>query len=919
MNNYAKALLFALAMMSKGYAGEDPVQEARQSLGKGEVKAAIITLKTALQDTPNNGDARLLLGEIYLRQGDGDSAVKELEKSKELNMPKEKWIIALAQAYLLQNKPQNVLDKLQPDAQLPAAINANLYAVRGMAYLGLKDDAKATESLNAALKADPDSAEALLGLTMMELSKQQYKKAIDYAIQATSKAPKNLQAWNLLAESKRAGGDSAGAVEAYSHGLELQPNNIKMRLGRAATYIAMAKMQEARQDVDAAKKMGAANVPMVLYTEALLDFQAGKLDLAHDNLIKVNNSAPEHVPTLFLLGSIAYQKNENEQAEYYLSKVIGMAPGYLQAIKLLAATRLKRGNPSEAIDLLKPWVEKQQNDAQLFAVLGSAYLKNRQYDLGVNYLSKAAEIAPDLASVRAELGLGRIAAGKMDQGVNDLKNAVNIDPNLMEADATIILALVQQKKYDEAIAEATKLKAKRKNDPLADNLLGVAYMSKGDLVHARESWQNALLAKPDYTPASLNLAKLAISQNKPDDATKEYEKLLKHDPDNLSGLIGMAQLAELRKDYPKMAEWLEEARKKNPKEEQPAIMLTRFYLSQRKADRALQIAIDASAGSPENLGLLQNLGVAQLGANQAANAATTFRQLLIKVPNNPEVHFQLATALIKLGDKNEGSKELDEALKRGPEYIPAMLAKADLSMHEQKYADVLKTADVIKTKYPKSPLGYQLEGDAVVAQKQLDKASAAYSKAYEFSPSSYLARRLFAVRRELKLTSQAYDGMKQWLDKSPQDADSWALMAAALQEDGKAKEAATAYEKAYELRPSSIVVQNNLAWLYQQMGDKKALEFAEKLASTPGIENKSEVLDTIGWVFVQNGKENKGLVLLQQATLQDNSNPSVRFHLASAYLKGGKRDEAKKELERVLKEGKSFPERAQATELLKGL
>jgi putative PEP-CTERM system TPR-repeat lipoprotein len=921
MNRLTKAiaLLLLATANNAAIAADDLLQPAQHYLEKGDAKSAVIELKNLLQKSPENTEARVLLGEIYIRLNDADSAIKEFEKARDLKMPKEKWVNSLAQAYLLQNQYKTLLEKLPPDPQLPAAANAKLQALRGIAQLSLPNEAdKARESFDAALKTDPNSVDALLGLAMLELSKQQYKQASDYATQVTAKVPKNSQAWELLCNIKRTNGDLPGALEAYTHAVDTQPNNVKARLGRASIYIANRKEQEARKDVEAAKKV-AGETPFILYTDGVIDFQFNKLDDAKEKLIKVNGRIPDHLPTLYLLGSIAYQKNEGEQAEYYLSKVVTALPNNLPATKLLAATRLKRGNPAEAIKLLQPWLEKEQKDAQLLAILGSAYLKNKQYDQGVNYLSKAAEIAPDLASVRAELGLGKIAAGKMDQGVDDLRTATNIDPNLMEADATIVLAMIQQKKYDEAIAEANKLKTKRKTDPLADNLLGAAYMAKGDAEHARQSWQNALALKADYTPANMNLAKLAISQNKLDDAIKEYDTVLKRDENNLSALIGLAQIAEMKKDYPKMASVLEDARKKNPGEVLPAIMLTRYYLSQAKGALALQVSNEAMANNPGNVNALQNLGVAQMGANQASNAAATFRQALNKLPDNPELHHQLAQALFKLGDKAGANKEWDESLKWGPEYIPAMLAKAELAMQDKRYPEVIKTADIIKAKYPKSPLGYQLEGDVQNAQKQFAKAQEAYAKAYESAPSSYLARRLFAARRELKQDQAAFDGLRQWLEKSVQDIDSWGMLASALQETGRLKEAAAAYEKAYTLRPDNLVLQNNLVWLYQEIGDKKALELAEKLAASPGIDNKAEILDTVGWVFLQNGKEDKSVVFLQQALLQDPNNIHIRFHLASAFAKTGKREEAKKELERLLKESKPFPERAQAEQMLKSL
>ena len=922
MSNLSKVVLLILLAAGQGQvsgATDDPLQSARTSLEKGEVKAAVLELKSLLQKSPDNAEARLLLGETYLRQGDGASAAKELEKAKELKLPKEKWVVSLAQAYLLKNDTKALLEQLQPDPQLPAQINAKLLAFRGMAQLSSKDEvAKAQDSFSSALQADPSCVEALLGFATLEKSRNQLKKASEYASQATSKAPKNSNAWLLSGEIKRQASDLPGALEAFTHAIDLHPNDARGRLGRGSVYIAMGNLVEAQKDIDNVLKTS-GEVPLALYSQGVIDFQLHKLDEAKENLTKVSSLMPTHLPTLYLLGAIAYQKNELEQAEYFLSKVVNSAAENLPAVKLLAATRLKRGSPGEAIKLLKPLTDKHQDDAQLYAILGSAYLKNKQYDEGVTYLGRAAEIAPDVASVRAELGLGKIAAGKMDQGVDDLKTAVGIDPQLIEADATIVLAMIQQKKYDDAIAEATKLKAKRKDDPLADNLLGAAYMAKGDVEHARESWQNALAIKADYTPASLNLAKIAMGQNKLDEAVGQYDKILKNDPKNLSALVGLAQIAELKKDYAGMVKQLEAAKQRNPKDLSPAIMLTRYYLAQGKGVKALEVANDAIGNNPDNVAALQNLGQAQMGANQAVNAAGTFKQLIAKLPENPELHHQLAQALYKIGDTAGAVKEWDEALKRGPEYIPALLAKAELALQNKQYGEAMKIVDLIKSKFPKSPLGYQLEGDVQMAQKQTEKAVSAYGKAYELAPTSYLARRLFVGRRDLHQDQAAFDGLKNWLEKSSKDADSWGMLASSLQEAGKNKEALAAYEKAYQLQPDSLVLQNNLAWLYQELGDKKALALAEKLASASGIENKVEILDTVGWVFLENGKEDKGLVLLQQAAQQESRNIGIHFHLAVAYAKTGKKEEAKKELERLLKENTSFPERAKAEEMLKGL
>lgn len=889
---------------------------AKKYLNKGENKAAVIELKNFLQDNPDSAEARLLIGDAYLKLGDAPAAAKAYEKARDLKAPKDKWIIPLGQAYLLQNDTRSLLDYIKPDEDLPAPLRAQVYGLVGSAYIAKGDETKAQDSFNAALKLDPGASEALLGLAMLEAQRKNFKKTIEYAGQVVAKDAKHANGWLILAEAKRLDGDNPGAIEAFGKAIELRPSDARARLGRATAYLGMNKIEDASKDIAEVRK-AAPNVPLALYLEAVIDFQQKKLDEAQDLLVKVTSAMPSHLPSKLLLGTIAYQKGQFETAENQLSQFMTRVPDHLPAAKLLAATRMKQNRPAEAVQVLKSVEDQAKDDAQFLSLLGSAYLQTKQFDLGNEYLGRAVAIDPKAAAIKAQLGLGQIASGHLDAAVADLKAAVDLDQNLLQADVMLVLALIQDKKYDEAIAAADKLKGKMKNDPMPENLLGAAYMAKGDAEKAREHWNAALKLKPDYSTAALNLAKLELSQKNPDAAVGYFKKVLGADPRNLGALIGLAQVAESRKDYDAMEKYLLDAREKNPKALEPGLMLSRYYLLKQKPLRAMEIARDLESNNPDQPQALQNLAVAQLANNQAASAVTTFKKLINKAPGNPEFRHQLAQALYKSNDKAAAQAEWRSLAKDSPDYVPAYLAQAEIAVRERKYDEALKLAETVKAKQPKLPIGLQLEGDIEFARKQYKPAVAAYQKAYDMQPNSASARGLYQARRGAGEDPAAFEALTQWLKSNDKDVDAWLMLGMGYQSAGKPKEALEAYEKAHALKPDNPVIMNNLAWMYQESGDKRALELADKLL--PASENSPEIMDTVGWIFVQNGRADKGLRLLQDAAVHAPQQTQIRIHVAEALTKAGRKDDARKELDLLLKEKKDFPERSQAEALLKGL
>ena len=105
MNKLVALLWLSLLLVACGSKTDVEYLAAAQShLQNNEVQAAIIEAKNALKQNPKNGQARLLLGQLQLMDGNPSAAEKELTTARELGVPTEQWMPLLSQAFLQQGK-----------------------------------------------------------------------------------------------------------------------------------------------------------------------------------------------------------------------------------------------------------------------------------------------------------------------------------------------------------------------------------------------------------------------------------------------------------------------------------------------------------------------------------------------------------------------------------------------------------------------------------------------------------------------------------------------------------------------------------------------------------------------------------------------------------------------------------------------
>jgi tetratricopeptide (TPR) repeat protein len=142
------------------------------------------------------------------------------------------------------------------------------------------------------------------------------------------------------------------------------------------------------------------------------------------------------------------------------------------------------------------------------------------------------------------------------------------------------------------------------------------------------------------------------------------------------------------------------------------------------------------------------------------------------------------------------------------------------------------------------------------------------------------------------------------------------LLAEFYQQQGDRKSAIRHYEAALQTAFSPAVM-NNLAWLYYETGDSRALDLARRAYDAQP--DRYEIADTYGWILVESGRVADGLPVLEKAARAAPDQPDIQYHLAAARARAGRKEEALRSLESLLDQAPAFASRADAEKLLKSL
>ena len=892
-----------------GRSTEEYIEGAQAYLDQEDFSAAVVELKSALQQDANSTEVRKLLGDVYLQIGKGEDAEKEIRRAISLGMSPASGANSLAQALMLQGEFQQVLKITIDPGAVPKVHEAKLLALHGDAHLALRDLTSAEKSYHRAIGLDTSSPEALTGKARLKASRGDIDGARAMAEKVAESNPSFAPVWAFLGDLALTQEQLDEAEAMYSRAIEqshyLGANSLK----RAGVRLQQNDYAALKRDVAPLLKAGYLS-PHLFYFKGRIDFKEEAYSQAEEAFKSALELAPKFWPAKVYLASTHLALDQPQQALDLALQLQSDAPTDRYYLKgLLGATYVKTGQFEQAKKALNTLLAENPHDVYTLSLLAQILLNEGKSEEAAIYLTRALSITPDSKDLQRNLKVAQMMSGEaLEYSSGDFSDVF-----------LTALAELNKGNYQQAFDTAQSLHEEKPTlvDPL--NLRAASQLGLGDLKGALKSFEQVLELEPNNPTAAKNLATMEWKGGNLERAELVLTGYLQAYPQDEAAVLKQFLIKSQLGKPEEGITLLSEAIDKNPDSALIRVTLAQHYFDSGKYSQLLTLTSTISesqlAAQPV---LLELRGKVNLLRNEKVLAQEDFKKYLSLLPESAHAHFLYADVLARRGQKLEARKQLESAVSADSAYLPARIGLVKMYAQHNELEQAAIAMEILMRDFAEIPAVLALDGWLALGKGDLKHAEKSFSSAIERAPSTEVSLLLF---RSLWLQGEydrAYTALNVRLAQRPKELPLLEELAAAYMAQGKDGEALKVYQSVLEDYPNHVLALNNAAWLSRDLNRDQAITYAERARElAPGAAN---VADTLAMLLLQkDASSRRALDLLQKAAKAAPGDQGIQLHYAELLIQREMISQARSVLKAIVASSQDSPLVTQAADLLKGL
>ncbi|NVK55216.1 MAG: PEP-CTERM system TPR-repeat protein PrsT [Alteromonadaceae bacterium] len=869
---------------------DEHILAARQFSDAGDLQAAVIEYKSAVQKSPNDPQARFELARTYLDSKNYTAAEKEFNRALELGYDASEVLPFLTRAYHETDSELALADVDHNASGLTPVKRAEVSFYKLDALIRLDEKAAAREVLSDIEKIDTTSAYKGLALALGNILDEDYETALERVNDVHEQAPLNKDVLLQQARLNWFLKNTEEAITAYESYLEVAPDDAQTKFIFAAILVETKRFEQALPLVDDLLQYN-ENHPLLNQFKGIIEVSEKKYQkaLTHFETAILNNNSDQL--SRLMAGYSAYQLKDFATATQHLSMVATALPPSHPALRMLADSLLQQGETEEAsivLDMVDGEVDK---DVLLFSKAGYQLLQSGNVVGAQKMVNKTVPLASSPEEL-TRLGVLQLSLNDA-AGLVNLETAVEKAPELSSGQQTLANAYLATRQFDKALETATNWQQTEPNNVLPWLTIAKVHLAQKQLEEAEQAINKAETLSSDNLQVKLQKVALEMAREQPEKALDALQRALDIDPLNQTSLALLYVIYNQLETPEKAIEQIKGVISENPESRVPKVVLARVYLGEQKFKQGLEAlaTIDSSEGAPTIY--WDTKGRLLLASQQFSQAEDHYRMWLEQQPINKMATMNLAMLLDLQGQFRAGEELISAFIKKNPD-LQAEVVKAYFHAMLRETSQAEKILNKLSPEARNLPFVRGIDARLQIASKDYEAALPNALAAYEAMPN---VRSLALVILCYDKTGQAEQGfgiLADFVDENPNNNQALLMYAERLIARDVTK-AIGVYEAVVKNQPDNAIALNNLAFLEFEQG---LLDEAEAHARKAFkiVPSSVDIADTLAQVLISKGEMQKAKATYDTVISEDIQSDDIYLNYVELLLQLNMKDLANRRI-----------------------
>lgn len=399
--------------------------------------------------------------------------------------------------------------------------------------------------------------------------------------------------------------------------------------------------------------------------------------------------------------------------------------------------------PNIAIPRLEQKLKENPNDREAMTELATEFLGIGHPEAAVPLTQRLLQLGSKTGQVYYIDGAAQQALGNLPAALADFEQAANLEPTNLSVLSSLSDLYVRANRMQDAERVAARAVTFNKTEPRAYTVLGVVYASE-------QKW---------------------------DDARKQFEAAYNLDPKDVTPLMQEAQTWVMQNTIPNALQVVDRAIAVDPKNVQVLVYRADLYAKQNdiaKSASAYDDAIAAAATDAEKASVLVRKALMYSQAKRQSDAQATFALAIKQYPQIGSLHTAYGEYFLAQKDQRRAEQELLTAIRVDKTDVNALMDLAQLKESQNRMTDAIGYLKQVTSVAP-SAQSYALLGQAYVSTHDYAHAKDACSKSFQINRTPDTLGCIAGSDYSLKNFKEAatiFDALdrsvKPYMDRNPQ-------------------------------------------------------------------------------------------------------------------------------------------------------